>query len=50
MLAEELNRAKAKARDSEFCFPEAARMYQSNPDGITWRVKQVVARALECKR
>jgi len=47
MLAEELNRAKAKARDSDFCFPEAARMYQSNPDGITWRVKQVVARALE---
>jgi hypothetical protein len=22
-------------------------MYQNNPDGITWRVKQVIARALE---
>jgi integrase len=47
MLAEELHRAKAKAGESEFCFPEAAQMYQSNPDGITWRVKQVIARALE---
>lgn len=47
MLAEELSRAKAKAGNSEFCFPEAARMYQNNPDGITWRVKQVLARALE---
>ncbi|MGE4182759.1 MAG: tyrosine-type recombinase/integrase [Limisphaerales bacterium] len=47
MLAEELNRAKAKAGQSEFCFPEAAQMYQNNPDGITWRVKQVIARALE---
>ncbi len=47
MLAEELNRANAKAGDSEFCFPEAARMYQNNPDGITWRVKQIIARALE---
>ncbi|MDO8348861.1 MAG: site-specific integrase [Planctomycetota bacterium] len=46
MLAEELNRAKARAGNSEFCFPEAARMYQSNPDGITWLVKQVLARAL----
>ncbi len=47
MLAEELNRAKAKSGGSEFCFPDAARMYQSNPDGITWRVKQVLARALD---
>ena len=47
MLAEELNRAKDKAGKSEFCFPEAAQMYQNNPDGITWRVKQVIARALE---
>ena len=47
MLAEELNRAKAKAGDTEFCFPEAAQMYRNNPDGITWRVKQVIARALE---
>ncbi|MBX3747291.1 MAG: hypothetical protein KF833_18435 [Verrucomicrobiae bacterium] len=46
MLAEELNRAKAKSGSSEFCFPDASRMYQRNPDGITWRVKQVLARAL----
>jgi hypothetical protein len=31
---------------SKFCFPEAAEMYRTNPDGITWRVKQVLARAL----
>jgi hypothetical protein len=49
MLAEELTRAKAKAGKSEFCFPDAARMYQNNPDGITWRVKQVLARALDSK-
>jgi integrase len=49
MLADELNRAKAKAGRSEFCFPDAARMYQNNPDGITWRVKQVLARALDSK-
>jgi integrase len=30
---------------SEFCFPEAAAMYEKNPDGITWRVKQVLAAA-----
>jgi hypothetical protein len=47
MLAEELTKAKAKAGTSEFCFPEAAQMYRNNPDGITWRVKQVIARALE---
>ncbi len=47
MLAEELAKAKAQAGKSEYCFPEAALMYQSNPDGITWRVKQVLARALE---
>ena len=49
MLADELVKAKAKAGTSEFCFPEAALMYRSNPDGITWRVKQVLARALEAK-
>jgi integrase len=47
MLAEELGKAKAKAGTSEFCFPDPALMYRSNPDGITWRVKQVIARALE---
>jgi hypothetical protein len=46
MLAEELRRAKARSGKSAHCFPEAAGMYTSNPDGITWRVKQVLARAL----
>lgn len=47
MLEEELAKAKTKVGASKFCFPDAALMYQSNPDGITWRVKQVIARALE---
>ena len=47
MLAEELARAKARAGTSEFCFPDPALMYRSNPDGITWRVKQIIARALD---
>jgi len=46
MLREELVKARAKAGKSKFCFPEAAEMYRNNPDGITWRVKQVLARAL----
>ncbi len=28
-----------------FVFPEQARMYQENPDGITWRVRKVFAAA-----
>lgn len=28
------------------CFPEAARMLRANPDGLTWRFKAIVARAL----
>jgi integrase len=47
MLREELTRAKAKTGGKGHCFPEAALMYQSNSDGITWRVKQVLAKALE---
>jgi integrase len=46
LLQEELTKAKAACGDSPYCFPEAAAMYQSNPDGITWRVKQVLAKAL----
>ncbi len=49
MLRDELAKARAKAGKSKFCFPEAADMYRNNPDGITWRVKQVLARALERK-
>jgi integrase len=45
MLREELAKARAVGK-SKFCFPEAAEMYRTNPDGITWRVKQVLARAL----
>lgn len=40
---------KTSAADDACCFPDAARMYQSNPDGITWRVKQIVAEALAAK-
>ena len=45
MLREELQRAKALTAGQEYCFPRAAEMYSNNPDGITWRVKQVLARA-----
>jgi hypothetical protein len=47
MLREELEQARTATASKGFCFPEAAQMYQNNPDGITWRVKQVLARALE---
>jgi integrase len=47
LLREELERLHAAKGKSPFCFPEAARMYESNPDGITWRVKQVLARTME---
>lgn len=47
MLREELERARTATAGKGYCFPEAAQMYQSNPDGITWRVKQVLAKALE---
>jgi integrase len=47
LLREELERIKATAGGSGYCFPRAAEMYQSNPDGISVRVKQVLARAFE---
>ena len=47
MLREELERARAATGGKGFCFPAAAEMYRNNPDGITWRVKQVLAKALE---
>ena len=46
MLREELLLAQNTAGKSKFCFPNAAEMYSNNPDGITWRVKQIIARAL----
>jgi len=50
MLREELERAKKAAGKSDYSFPEAAEMYRTNPDGITWRVKQVLAKAVETGR
>lgn len=35
--------ANRKKTASEYVFPEQAAMYQENPDGITWRVKRVLA-------
>jgi hypothetical protein len=32
---------------SEFCFPEQAALYLSNPTGITWHVKQILAEAMK---
>ena len=49
LLREELERAKTSAGNSVYCFPKAAAMYQSNPDGISFRVKQLLARAFEQK-
>jgi integrase len=43
-LFEELSPRQGKSK--EFVFPEQAKMYQENPDGITWRVKKILAMAL----
>ena len=43
MLYDELVRCPNK--DTEYVFPEQARMYRENPDGITWRVRKVFALA-----
>jgi integrase len=47
MIRDELTKARRTSGKSKFCFPAAAEMYANNPDGITWRVKQIIARALE---
>ncbi|HOW67422.1 MAG TPA: site-specific integrase [Candidatus Paceibacterota bacterium] len=47
MLRDELQRALASTGGKGCCFPEQAQMYTTNPDGITWRVKQVLAKALK---
>ncbi len=49
MLREELERARTATGGKGYCFPAAAEMYRTNADGITWRVKQVLARALAGK-
>jgi integrase len=48
MLFDELAKRKAgeKSKMDGYVFPEAARMYLDNPDGITWRVKKVLAAGL----
>jgi integrase len=48
MLREELAaRSSARSQRGEgYVFPEQARMYLENPDGITWRVKKILAVAL----
>ena len=44
LLYDELkSRAEERKPDDEYIFPEQALMYQKNPDGITWRVKKVLA-------
>ena len=49
LLQEELERAKAVGKASAYCLPEAAGMYLRNADGISVRVKAVLARAFEQK-
>lgn len=50
MLEEELKRkaesGKQKTELTGYVFPEQAKMYLANPDGITWRVKKILAVAL----
>jgi integrase len=46
LLYDELkSRAKDRKSDNVYVFPEQALMYQENPDGITWRVRKVLAAA-----
>jgi hypothetical protein len=48
MLFDELTKRKVgeKVKVDGYVFPEVARMYLDNPDGITWRVKKVLAAGL----
>lgn len=43
LLNDELQ--KQKGNGSEYVFPDQAAMYQANPDGITWRIRKVLAEA-----
>jgi len=38
-------RSKKRNANEKYVFPEQAAMYQENPDGITWRVRKVLAAA-----
>jgi integrase len=48
-----VGRARGTGRAAQerkgYVFPEQAAMYLENPDGITWRVKKVLALALSCR-
>ena len=44
LLYDELaSRSKKRSANDKYVFPEQAAMYQENPDGITWRVRKVLA-------
>lgn len=44
MLYDELSKCRTASPHSEdYVFPEQAQMYLENPDGITWRVKKILA-------
>lgn len=46
LLYEELAlRSEKRNANDKYVFPEQAAMYQENPDGITWRVRKVLAAA-----
>lgn len=45
-LAKTVAERKRKGETGELVFPDQAKMYTHNPDGITWRVKKVLAVAL----
>jgi integrase len=47
ILRDTLNNAARTTVESPHCFPQQAAMYRSNPDGITRRVKKVLARAMQ---
>ena len=38
---------ECKGNRSEYVFPQAARMLQENPNGLTWRFKKIVANAFK---
>jgi integrase len=44
LLADELRRHVGN--ESQYCFPAQAEMQRANPDGITWRFKRILTKAL----
>jgi hypothetical protein len=45
-LVKRVEDRKQKGETGDLVFPDQAEMYTDNPDGITWRVKKVLAVAL----